>query len=60
LASGHVTDLGESNHLRAVLLAYCERDMLALFEVHGRFRNDIFVVPLWKFFVHNAHAAQGS
>jgi len=42
-----------------VLLGYCERDTLALFEVHGSFRNDIFVVPLWKIFAHNARAAQG-
>jgi hypothetical protein len=34
LASGHVTQPGEADHIRAALLAYCKRDTLALFEVH--------------------------
>jgi Domain of unknown function(DUF2779) len=34
LASGHVACPEEVNHLRSSLLAYCQRDTLALVEVH--------------------------
>jgi predicted RecB family nuclease len=33
LASGNITHPGEADQLRAALLAYCERDTLALYEV---------------------------
>jgi Domain of unknown function(DUF2779) len=34
LSSGHITHPEEAYQLRTALLAYCERDTLALFEVH--------------------------
>ena len=34
LASGYLTVPEEVNHLRAALLAYCQRDTLAMVEVH--------------------------
>ena len=47
LASGILTDPGEVDQLRAALLAYCERDTLAMVEVHRALmrlaRDDMFL-----------------
>ncbi len=47
LASGLVTDVGEELRLRHALRAYCERDTLALVEVHRALRARVCPGPGW-------------